>query len=386
MGATGKLVAVTVAGFLLTSATSLFPQNWTLTSAPLTNWTCVASSADGNRLVAAASGGLIYASTNAGTTWTTTDAPSTNWSDIASSADGSKLVALTESANWYDYRIFTSTNSGTSWILSSVSGHITSVASSATGSKMAAVTSVGPVFLSTNSGVIWTETLWRSNSTSAIACSADGDKLVVVPGAYTSTNFGFAWTWPSSFTPAALADLVASSADGNKLVASWGPDETYTSTNAGITWSHSNDPRNSWHRLACSADGDKLVGVAWQSIDASTNSGSSWVEFLFSSTVNFWSVASSADGCKLVAVVNGGGIYSWQTTPTPVLNLTPSGGSFVISWIVPSMPFVLQENADLNTTNWIDVPTQPNLNLTNLHHEVSVPLSNTNRFYRLKSL
>jgi hypothetical protein len=68
------------------------------------------------------------------------------------------------------------------------------------------------------------------------------------------------------------------------------------------------------------------------------------------------------------------------------LNLTPSDSSFVISWIVPSMPFVLQENLDLTTTNWTDVITTPILNLTNLHHEVSVPLSSTNRFYRLQSL
>jgi hypothetical protein len=55
-------------------------------------------------------------------------------------------------------------------------------------------------------------------------------------------------------------------------------------------------------------------------------------------------------------------------------------------WIVPSMPFVLQENADLNTPNWTVVPMTPILNLTNLHHEVTVPLSGTNRFYRLQSL
>ena len=75
------------------------------------------------------------------------------------------------------------------------------------------------------------------------------------------------------------------------------------------------------------------------------------------------------------------------------LDITPSANSandwlisWLISWIVPSMPFVLQENADLNTADWIDVTTQPTLNLTNLHHEVSVPLSISNRFFRLKGL
>ena len=79
-------------------------------------------------------------------------------------------------------------------------------------------------------------------------------------------------------------------------------------------------------------------------------------------------------------------IYTWQTAPSPKLNITPSGSGLLISWIVPSMPFVLQETADLNTPDWTAVPMTPILNLTNLHHEVTVPLSGTNRFYRLQRL
>ncbi|MGO8676363.1 MAG: hypothetical protein ACLQVX_10895 [Limisphaerales bacterium] len=59
-----------VAAFLslIATTTGALAQNWTLTSAPLTNWSCVASSADGTKLVAAVNGGLIYASTNSGAT------------------------------------------------------------------------------------------------------------------------------------------------------------------------------------------------------------------------------------------------------------------------------------------------------------------------------
>jgi hypothetical protein len=39
------------------------------------------------------------------------------------------------------------------------------------------------------------------------------------------------------------------------------------------------------------------------------------------------------------------------------LDIAASGSGLLLSWIVPSMPFVLQENANLNTTDWIDVPT-----------------------------
>src|SRR5947199_3608662 len=80
------LVAATVLGDLFTIVDSGFAQPWTQTSAPVTNWSAVASSADGARLLAAVSDGLIYTSTDSGGTWTATSAPSANWSAVASSA------------------------------------------------------------------------------------------------------------------------------------------------------------------------------------------------------------------------------------------------------------------------------------------------------------
>src|SRR5262245_50727985 len=84
---------------LIISARLVCAQNWEQTGAPSTNWTCVASSANGARLVATATGdfpgnaGLIYISTNSGATWAATSAPVTNWASVCSSADGAKLAA-----------------------------------------------------------------------------------------------------------------------------------------------------------------------------------------------------------------------------------------------------------------------------------------------------
>lgn len=141
--------------------------------------------------------------------------------------------------------------------------------------------------------------------------------------------------------------------------------------------------------IASSADGMRLVAAATAYLGApiftSTNSGASWNP-MDAPITNWLGVTSSADGNKLVAVVGypSGGIYTWQTTPSPKLNITPFDSGLLISWIVPSMPFVLQETSDLNTPEWMDVTTQPTLNLTNLHNEVVLPLSSTKRFYRLK--
>jgi hypothetical protein len=61
---------------------------------------------------------FIYTSNNSGATWNMARAPVTNLACIASSADGNKLVALVNSANigaGIGGPIFTTTNSGATW-------------------------------------------------------------------------------------------------------------------------------------------------------------------------------------------------------------------------------------------------------------------------------
>src|SRR5437660_1723904 len=88
-----------------------FAQTWTETSAPLLRWFGIASSADGNKLVAGAYTDGTYISTSAGVDWTKTSAPGEIWNFTASAADGSKLAA----ANFGSSSIYVSTDSGTTW-------------------------------------------------------------------------------------------------------------------------------------------------------------------------------------------------------------------------------------------------------------------------------
>jgi hypothetical protein len=85
----------------------------------------------------------------------------------------------------------------------------------------------------------------------------------------------------------------------------------------------------------------------------------------------------------LVATVQGGGIYTWQSLPAPLLSVSLAGTNVVISWTVPSINFVLQQNSDLTTTNWTDVTTSPTV--TNLQNQVVLPAPTGNAFYRLRS-
>jgi hypothetical protein len=164
---------------------------WAQTTAPTNNWTSVASSADGTKLVAAAmnsEGGFIYASMDSGLTWTLTGAPTNNsWATVASSADGSKLVAASgyvfiPALSYGGYGgVYTSTNFGMSWTSNNVpDAQWQSVAASADGTKLVAVAlePFGLICSSTNSGASWVSNSAPNESWYSVASSADGNKLM----------------------------------------------------------------------------------------------------------------------------------------------------------------------------------------------------------------
>jgi len=200
-------------------------------SAPITNWLCVASSADGTRLVAGAAGstgGQLYTSVNSGATWASCPgAPSTNWQAVASSANGSNLVAVV-----FEGLIYTSADAGATWqarFPASDNWGIydlwSSVASSADGTKLVAVAggqvNERTIWTSTDSGVSWTERRY-TNYWSGVASSTDGTRLVACTyngqKVYTSTNSGVTWTLQFTAPSGSYNLAVASSADGTRLL------------------------------------------------------------------------------------------------------------------------------------------------------------------------
>jgi len=380
------------AAFLAATSAAAFAQVWMQTSAPITNWVAVACSADGSKLVATANGGFgnagpIFISADSGATWMQTSAPLTNWSSVASSADGIKLAAVS-------YRgVFTSADSGATWTATDGPGD-RRIVSSADGTRL--VVSSG--YRSTNSGANWTQ---LPASGWCIASSADGVKLVLAYFNHNgfpqgcicvSTNSGATWTQTSAPLYSWTGwTALASSADGTKLAATigytsfpTGPGPIYVSPDGGGTWQASGSPTSHWAAVACSADGMRLVATtSFGGIYTSTDWGVTWVSN--NVPVTDWSaVACSADGTKLVAVVDGGGIWTAQVPPVPLLSIAQLDTNVVLSWTVPSADFTLQENLDLNSTNWTDVTATPTLNLTTLHNEVVLPAPTGNRFYRLK--
>ena len=297
-------------------------------------WVSIASSSDGNKLVAAADNAGIYNSANSGLTWVKGTGSPAGADGVASSADGSKLVAVFNNSG-LGGGIFTSTNSGANWQNTGPgNGNWYSVASSADGTHLVAVVNGGNIYVSTSSGQsgTWTVQATARNWYSA-ASSANGSNLVaVVKAGGIYTNSGTSWVATSASSLNWVS--VASSADGSKLAAVVLGGGIYTSANSGSTWTQQTTaPNANWLSIASSADGGKLAAVVFGGrIYLSSNFGVTWTLQANAPVANWQGIASSTDGGKLAAAINNSvptappvGIYLSQAS-TQVSSMTGTNG------------------------------------------------------------
>jgi hypothetical protein len=279
------------------------------------DWSSIASSSNGTKLAAVASGNGIYTSINSGANWThQISAPNEPWVSIASSSDGTKLAAADDAGD-----IYTSINSGTNWALQfSAPGEAwQSIASSSDGTKLAVVATSGGIYTSINSGSNWTlQFSARGEDWQSLASSSDGTLLSVVVfngGIYTSINSGTNWTQQLS-APSEGWDSISSSSDGTRLAAVDGGGGIFTSINSGTNWTlQFSAPDEAWQSIASSSDGTKLAVVDEAGdIYTSINSGTNWTDHTngLISGFNGSNMASSSDGTHLAAVAGPNGIYT----------------------------------------------------------------------------
>ncbi|MEJ6577009.1 MAG: hypothetical protein QNL49_01055 [Actinomycetota bacterium] len=294
-------------------------RTWTkISTAGVRKWTSIASSCTGEKLAAVVQNGYIYTSINSGSIWTEHDSLGIkNWKSITSSRDGTVLVAAINNG-----LIYRSTNSGTDWLpmTSAGSKNWISIAMSEDGMTIAAAEypSSG-IWVSKNGGDDWvrkfiTNAAWRSiaissNGVSAVATSFGGtyitSDLLADVVSWTKKNGG---NWSA----------VASSSDGKYLAAARVDKDSnthvYTSSDYGVTFVKQNSSRPGtkfYQALAFSADGSILTGAAWGDyIYTSIDSGVTWVKQTLAGSRNWSSVATSADGTKIVAVAYDGEIWT----------------------------------------------------------------------------
>jgi hypothetical protein len=65
----------------------------------------------------------------------------------------------------------------------------------------------------------------------------------------------------------------------------------------------------------------------------------------------------------------------------PQLSVQAAGSNLSLSWPAPCTGLVLEENADLTTTNWVTVPVSPVV--SNYQNIVTVPATNGITYFRL---
>jgi hypothetical protein len=373
----------------VTPASAQIGTVWQKRNAPNITWSSVASSAAGTKIIAVASVGLVHISTNAGDTWTPTTVSVTvpQGRTVACSANG-QVIAIAPFGN---LRI--STDGGATWN-NRASQNWSGIACSTNGTKMVALVTGGQIYTSTDTGTNWTA---RDSARpwADVASSADGTKLVAVAGGtfgtdriYTSVDSGTNWTARATTQ---YWTGVASSADGTKLLAVNAFDSNYPtqgrayfSSDSGTNWNPIALPLN-WISAACSADGNRLAMVsqtfafpdAAGMIFATTDAGN--LQASYAPDHEWEMITSSADGKKLVAIA-GNEIYTYAvpSTNAPALNIATTGGSASLSWPWPSEGFVLQQNSNIATTNWVNVSNPPAV-----VNQVIVTQTNANNFYRL---
>jgi hypothetical protein len=249
----------------------------------------------------------------AGATWTAqAGAGSRGWQSIASSADGTKLAALVNAG-----KVYTSTDSGVTWTERNANQNWSQIVSSADGVNLAAVAvAPGQIQTSTDSGVTWTTQAGAAGGNwVSIASSDDGVKLSAVESLgniYTSPDSGVTWMVRAGAGFRSWVTIV-SSADGTKLAAAASGGLIYTSTDSGLTWT-ARESNRFWGAMASSSDGTKLVALdnfgtgSGGRIYTSTDSGVTWTAR--ESDRRWDAIATSADGTRLAATVQNGQVFT----------------------------------------------------------------------------
>ena len=300
------------------------PSHWKMRLQGRSGAFAVASSADGNTLVAAAPGS-VHTSTDSGATWKSVPLAG-KWGAVTSSADGTRLAV----AGW-DSSIHTSIDSGLTWTERPSGAHKWSgIACSADGMQLFAVrleTGAGAIHISKDGGATWVEKNAGGDWWSGVASSADGTHLVAVGNGWAIGGFIFVSkdsgeTWSKRMTDQRRRwSSVASSADGTRLVVADGGfdaegGQIYVSGDSGETWEARGVSRN-WGAVSSSSTGHRLLAVVGGrpipgvnesqagNIHVSTDFGESWEA---QDTPRIWtSAASSDDGTHLLAAATSGG-------------------------------------------------------------------------------
>jgi hypothetical protein len=245
------------------------------------------------RISAVVYGGQIWSSADGGATWYA-GGSSMNWTNIAGSSDGTKLIANAGAYSTYS-NIYRSTDGGVTWSpLAGAGSHpFLGMGSSDDGSILGATVYDGTQYFyySKDSGTTWYTTStpggqWWGNASS----STNGLKWIACNGGDSSTNVSvwaatydgvstWSWTRTSKGYTSEGGTYPAGTTltkDGVTMFVAF-PSTAYLSPDFGSTWNSLPNPGTPMTASTISGNGSKLVVVVNNtSLYTSTNGGGSW--------------------------------------------------------------------------------------------------------------
>jgi hypothetical protein len=290
-----------------------------LTGTGTNEWSALATSADGSKVIGGMNNQDIFISTDSGASWTDQSTLGADrWQQVAMSSDGSKLIVggLNQFA--------VSTNSGSTW--NKTSKQTYSVSMSANGVKMARVTE-GIIYLSSDSGQTWVRGN-SSNNFNLIAYSANGNLLIAGKSdghLFTSSDDGANWVERVATSNTSSWSNFITNSTGSIIFASHfqdpGAGDLYKSTDSGATWNKQlNYPGRQLNQgqLACDASCTKIFSNPWYvdwgahnfgypyGIFSSSDGGATWTKESVSSPrlERGYAIAMSSNGKRLYASSN----------------------------------------------------------------------------------
>ena len=323
-------------------------KHWTARMTPM-QWSVVASSQDGQVLVAASNPGNLHVSTDAGVNWTVGNSPTgQTWVSVVvkttpypfPSASAVSIVAVAVGGG-----VYRSVDSGVTWNqLSSTDAGVVlsgrqwqSVTSDQTGNVVAAAILNGPIYLSSNPRLTtdWQAGTLEGSSTAlvrpwrALAASADAAVMVAASDngeVYVSTTSGRTWALRNVIVAGGIVTSawhrVAMSDDGNSIaIAGRSNSALYVSRDRGLSWVQTPAPVGDYTALAMSADGQVIGGTLTNgvsnpgigSVQVSRDGGISFAAVSPTGQDRNWrAMAMSGDGHQFVVAAGTPGSAAGQ--------------------------------------------------------------------------
>lgn len=208
----------------------------------------------------------VYLSTNNGTNWTLTSLSGKLVYSLATL--GTDIYAGTSSNG-----VYRSTNNGTSWTQTSLTTQ-TVYALTVNGSSIFAGASGSGVYLSTNNGVNWTQNSLSSHTVLSLATSGANDYAgTSIYGIYRSTNSGVNWAQTSMNFSSLKALAITGSYYYAGAYSLTGSNGFYRSTDGG-TWTLVG--LNNINVLSLAISGGNVIAGTENGVYLSTNNGTNW--------------------------------------------------------------------------------------------------------------